>query len=309
MIEAFINTLEFFPRGLVYVGLGLVVLVLAKFSKDLVTRYRIDQEVVQKGNLAVAVGLSGYFLGIVLVFSGALFQPLTLVVTDGLITPPVSDGLGFDRAFGEDVLRVFLYSLAGIIALNLASFVMDRLVLYKFSVEKELVEDRNVGTGAVEFGMNVAIGLVIAGAISSEGAGSDISLALTSLAFFGLGLAVLIVFALFYDLTTPFSIHDEIEKDNAAVGIALGGNLIAMGIVILKAVFGNFTGWGAGIAEFLVFAVLGLGLLYVLRLLIDWLLLPTAKISNQLAVERNVGVAFIESSVVIGSALILLFAI
>ena len=295
MIEGFLNTLEFFPRGLVYVVLGLVVLVLAKFAKDLVTRYRIDQEVVQRSNLAVAIGLSGYFLGVVLVFLGAVYQPFS---------PLVGDALGFNRVFGEDVLRVFLYSLAGIVALNLASFVMDRLVLYKFSVQKEMVEDRNVGTGAVEFGMNVAIGLVIAGAISGEGGGPE-----TSLAFFGMGLAVLIVFALFFDLTTPFSIHEEIEKDNAAVGIALGGNLIAMGIVTLKAVFGDFPGWGQGIAEFLTFAVLGFGLLYVLRLLIDKLLLPTAKISDELAVGRNVGVAFVEGSVVIGAALILFFAI
>ena len=62
-------------------------------------------------------------------------------------------------------------------------------------------------------------------------------------------------------------------------------------------------------AEFLIFAVLGFGLLYVLRLLIDWLLLPSAKISHELAVGRNAGVAFIEGSVVIGSALILFFAI
>ena len=295
MIEGFLNTLEFFPRGLVYVVLGLVVLVLAKFAKDLVTRYRIDQEVVQRSNLAVAIGLSGYFLGVVLVFLGAVYQPFS---------PLVGDALGFNRVFSEDVLRVFLYSLAGIVALNLASFVMDRLVLYKFSVQKEMVEDRNVGTGAVEFGMNVAIGLVIAGAISGEGGGPE-----TSLAFFGMGLAVLIVFVLFFDLTTPFSIHEEIEKDNAAVGIALGGNLIAMGIVTLKAVFGDFPGWGQGIAEFLTFAVLGFGLLYVLRLLIDKLLLPTAKISDELAAGRNVGVAFVEGSVVIGAALILFFAI
>ncbi len=295
MIEAFINTLEFFPRGLVYVALGLVVLVLAKFSKDLMTRYRIDQEIVQKRNLAAAVGLAGYFLAVVLVFVGAVFQPFT---------PGVSDGLGFNREFGEDVLRVFLYSLAGIVALNLVSIVLDRLVLYKFDVQKEIAEDQNVGTGAVQFGMNVAIGLVIAGAISGEGGGPD-----TSLAFFGMGLVVLILFAFFYDLTTPFGIHEEIEKDNAAVGIALGGNLIAMGIVTLKAVFGNFPGWGPGIAEFLTFAVLGFVLLYVLRLLIDLLLLPTIKVSNELAAERNVGVAFIEGSVVIGSALILFFAI
>ena len=295
MIEGFINTLEFFPRGLVYVGLGLVILVLAKFSRDLVTRYRLDQEVVEKSNLAVAVGLSGYFLGVVLVFLGAVYQPFS---------PLVGDALGFNRVFAEDVLRVFLYSLAGIVALNLASFVMDRLVLYKFSVRKELVEDQNVGTGAVAFGMNVAIGLVIAGAISGEGGGPE-----TSLAFFGMGLVVLILFALFYELTTPFSIHEEIEKDNAAVGIALGGNLIAMGIVTLKAVFGDFPGWGEGIAEFLTFAVLGFVLLYVLRLLIDRLLLPTTKISDELAGGRNVGVAFVEGSVVIGSALILFFAI
>ena len=295
MIESFVNTLEFFPRGLVYVALGLLVLVLAKFARDLMTRYRIDREIVQNRNLAAAVGLSGYFLAVVLVFLGAVYQPLTLIV---------SDGLGFNRAFGEDVLLVFLYSLAGIVALNLANIVLDRLILYKFNVEKEIAEDQNVGTGAVAFGMNVAIGLVIAGSISGEGGGPD-----TSLAFFGMGLLVLVIFALFYELTTPFSIHEEIEKDNVAVGIALGGNLIAMGIVTLKAVFGNFPGWGEGIVEFATFAVLGFVLLYVLRLLIDLVLLPTTRVSNQLAVERNVGVAFIEGSVVIGSALILFFAI
>ena len=41
MIEAFINTLEFFPRGLVYVGLGLVILLLAKLANDLMTRHSI----------------------------------------------------------------------------------------------------------------------------------------------------------------------------------------------------------------------------------------------------------------------------
>lgn len=57
------------------------------------------------------------------------------------------------------------------------------------------------------------------------------------------------------------------------------------------------------------YAVIGFVLLYVLRLLIDLLLLPSVKVSNALAIERNVGVAFIESTVVIGAALILFFAI
>jgi uncharacterized membrane protein YjfL (UPF0719 family) len=296
MYDAFIDILETIPRGLVYVALGLAILTLAKLARDVVTPYRIDEQVTKSRNLAVSLRLSGYLVGTVLVFLGALYQPL-LVGTDG-------GGLGFDRDFGKDVLEVFLYSLAGIVALNIVRIVVNRLVLYKFDIEKQIVEGKNVGAGAVEFGTYVATGLLIGGAASGEGGGAD-----TALAFFGLGLVVLIIYALFYQFTTPFDIHREIEGDNTAVGIALGSNLVAMGLVTFKAVFGNFDGWNEALASFFVFVVIGFVLLFVLRLLIDFLLLPTAKISNELAVERNVGVAFVESSIVISSALILFFAI
>ena len=295
MYDAFIDTLETIPRGLVYVALGLAILTLSKFARDILTPYRIDEQVTKSRNLAVSLRLSGYLVGIVLVFLGALYQPF-LVTTQ--------EGLGFNREFGEDVLEVFLYSLVGIVALNIVRIIVNRLVLYKFDIEKQIVEGQNVGAGAVEFGIYIATGLLIGGAASGEGGGPD-----TALAFFGMGLVVLIIFALFYQLTTPFDIHKEIEGDNTAVGIALGSNLVAMGIVIFKAVFGNFNGWNEALASFFVFVVIGFVLLFVLRLMIDVLLLPKAKISNELAVERNVGVAFVESSIVISSALILFFAI
>ena len=300
MIDAFIDTLETFPRGLVLVGLGIIILVLAKLARDLVTPYRIDEEVTQKNNLAVALRLSGYFIGVILVFLGALYQPLTLAGPEGL---------GFDRDYAEEVLRVFLYSIAGIAALNLVRILMNRLILYRFNIEREVVEGQNVGTGAAEFGMYVATGLLIAGALSGEGTGGETEAALNTLAFFGMGLGLLVVFALFYQFTTPFDIHSEIEGNNTAVGVALGGNLIAIGLVTLKAVFGDFAGWGESIAAFLTFGVIGFALLYVMRLLVDLLLLPTVRISQALAVGRNVGVAFIESAVVISSAMILFLAI
>ena len=295
MYDAFIDTLETVPRGLVYVALGLAILALAKFARDIVTPYRIDEQVTKSGNLAVCLRLSGYLVGVVLVFLGALYRPF-LVSTQ--------EGFGFNRDFGEDVLEVFLYSLVGIVALNIVRIIVNRLVLYKFDIEKQIVDRQNVGAGAVEFGTYMATGLLIGGAASGEGGGADVALA-----FFGMGLVVLIAFALFYQLTTPFDIHSEIEGDNTAVGIALGSNLVAMGLVIFKAVFGNFNGWSEALASFFVFVVIGFVLLFVLRLSIDLLLIPSAKISNELAVQRNVGVAYIESSIVISSALILFFAI
>jgi uncharacterized membrane protein YjfL (UPF0719 family) len=301
MLEALNDSLIFFPRGLIYVALGVVVLVLAKFARDLTTRHKLDEEIVQKKNLSEALRIGGYFFGVVLVFVGAVYQPTYLAQVD--------IGLGFNADFGFDVLRVFLYSIAGIVALNLVRIVMDRLVLYKFDVEKEVIQDQNVGTGAAEFGINVATGLVLAGVLSGSGGQSEISEALISLAFFVLGQIVLVLFALSYELTTSFDIHEEIEKDNAAVGVAFGGNLIAIGLVMLKALSGDFQGWLQGITEFVIFAIVGFVLLYVLRLLVDLLLLPRVRVSEEMSSNKNVGVAVVESAVVISSSLILFFAI
>ena len=293
-MDILIDILTYLPRGLIYVALGLVVLTLAKLARDVVTRHRIEEEIVTRGNLAVALSLSGYLMGVILVFLGAVYEPLG---GDGYV------GLGLDRAFGLEALWVFLYSLAGIVALNLMRLVTDRLVLYRFELEREIIQDQNAGAAAAEFGVNVASGLVIAGAIAGQGG------PLNALAFFALGLGVLILFALFYEWTTPFNIHDEIERDNPAVGIALGGNLIAIGLVTFKATFGDFVGWQAGILEFAVYSVVGFVLLYVLRVAVDLVLLPHTRVSQQVSGGRNVGVAFVETAVVVSSALILLIVI
>ena len=295
MADAFVDTLQVFPRGLVFVGMGVVILVLARLIQDVVTPYHINDQLTDKDNVALALSISGYYLGVIIVFLGALYQPFGLII---------DSGLGFTEDYWRGVLEVFLYSVGGIIVLNVARIVVDKLVLYKFSAVKEIVEDRNAGTGAVEFGVYVAVALVIAGSISGEGGGPE-----TSLAFLGLGMATLILYALFYQLTTSMDIHDEIERDNTAVGVALGGNLIAIGIVACKAVFGDFVSWTEGLVAFLTFAVIGFALLVVVRLVVDFALFPRVNVTRELAVDRNLGVAFIEGVVVISVSLILFFAV
>jgi uncharacterized membrane protein YjfL (UPF0719 family) len=307
MYDSFIDTLEFFPRGLVYVALGIVVLVVAKLVLDLVTPYRINRQLAEKNNSALGLSITGYFMGVIIVFVGVLYQPLGV---------GRDDQWKFTGDFWQDVLEVAIYALVGIILLNASRLLVNRLVLYKFNTEKEIIEDQNSGSAAVEAGVYVAAGLIIAAATAGSSGGSDelyggdtIEVALRSLAFFGMGMAVLVVFSFFYELTTSFNIHDEIEKNNVAVGVALGGNLVAIGLVTFKAVFGEFVGWGESIASFLTFAVIGFVLLYAVRMIVDFALLPGTRISHELAVDRNVGVAFIESGVVIGASLILYFAI
>ena len=295
MIEEFVDILQQIPRGLVYVVMGIVVLAIARLGQDLITPYKIQQQLTQKDNVALALSISGYYFGVILVFLGGLYQPF-LVVADGTF--------GFTAEYWQDVGLVFGYSIVGIIVLNIARIIVDRLVLHGFSTEDEIINDQNAGTGAVEFAVYVAVGLVIAGAISGETGGPE-----TALAFLALGLVTLIVYTLLYEWITPFDIHEQIESDNVAVGVALAGNLIAIGIVVFKAVFGEFVGWGESIAGFITYAVVGFVLLYAVRFVVDKVLFPHTKVADELAVDRNVGVAFIESAALISVSLILFFAV
>ena len=295
MGDAFVDTLELFPRGLVYVGIGVAVLVIGKLIQDFATPYKINNQLRTKDNVALGLSITGYYLGIVIVFVGAVYQDFT---------PIVADGLGFTTDYWQDVLEVFVTSLVGIVVLNVARIVVDRLVLHRFSTERKIIDDQNVGTGAVEAGVYIAAALVIAGSVSGEGGGPE-----TSFAFAGLGLVVLVLYTLFYELTTSFNIHEQIDKNNTAVGVALAGNLVAIGIVVLKAVFGDFVGWEEALAGFITFAAFGFGLLLAMRLIVDFVMFPRVKVADELAIDRNLGVALIESAVVVSASLILFFAV
>ena len=295
MVDAFIDTLELFPRGLVYVGIGVVVLVIGKLIQDLLTPYKINNQLRTKDNVALGLSITGYYLGIVIVFLGAVYQDFS---------PIVAEGLGFTTDYWQDVLEVFLTSLAGIVALNLARIAVDRLVLHRFSTERKIIDEQNAGAGAVEAGVYVGAALVIAGSVSGEGGGPE-----TSLAFAALGLLILVLYTLFYELTTSFNIHDQIDGNNTAVGVALAGNLVAIGIVVLKAVFGDFVNWEEALAGFITFAAFGFGLLLAMRLVVDLIMFPRVKVAEELAIDRNLGVALIESSVVVSASLILFFAV
>ncbi len=306
MVDTLLETLQFFPRGLAYVALGVVVLYLAKWILDLATPYHVSDQLSRKSNAALGLSISGYLLGVIVVFVAVLYTPFAS-----------GDGeWRFTTEFGFDVIEVFLYSVGAIVVLNLTRYLIDHLVLYKFDVEKEIIENQNLAAGAVEFGVYLAVSLVVAASLAGYGdpqlgtaVPDTLDEIIRSAVFFVLGLGVLILYALFYQVTTVYDIHDEIEKDNAAIGVTMAANLIAVALVAFKAVAGEFLGWGESLIGFAVFAVIGFLLLVIVRWIIDKAMFPKVKIADELSASQNVGVAFIVGGVVVSTALILLFAV
>ncbi len=116
------------------------------------------------------------------------------------------------------------------------------------------------------------------------------------------GQVCLLVYGACYRLACRYDLHAEIEKDNVAAGVALGMNLVAMGVIVMKGVAGDFVSWEASLTRLAVTAVLGGALLLILRVLIDALLLPGARIAKEIAEDRNLNAAWVEGSVLTGLA-------
>ncbi len=270
-------------QGILFLALSIVLFGISKVAKDLLTPYRINFQL-REGNLAASISLSGYLFATIIVILGALLGP-----SHGLL---------------HDIYGFVGYAFLGIALLNLSRVVNDRLILRKFSNVKEIIEDRNVGTGAVEFGSYIASGLVVAGSIHGAGGGVH-----TALAFFVLSQLALILFVRIYDRITPFDVHDEIEKDNAAAGIAFGGTLIALGIILFKGSVGDFISWQYNLTNFFISAGTGLILLPLLRSVVDKLLLPKIDLNQAIGKDRNLAIAWFEMTVAISFATILFFSI
>lgn len=243
--------------------------------------FRVREELVERKNPALALALVGYYLGVVFALGGALAGP--------------------SRGLVDDVLDIFLYGILAIILLNISTLVSDRLILYQFRNSKEIIQDQNMGTGIAAGGVYAATGLILFGSISGEGT------VWTAVGFWVLGQLALILTGLVYEWITPYSIHDEIEKGNVAVGISFAGALLGIGNILRDAVSGDFYAWQDNLMTFCSLAVVGLVALPIIRWATDKVLLPGTTITAELVEHEqpNLGAAYIEMFSYIGASFLI----
>ena len=257
--------------GFIYLAVVLALLVVGKWVYDALHRsFALRTELIEKDNLAVALAVAGYYLGLVIVLSGVVSGPASFSLLD-------------------DLIGLAIFGLLGIVLLNVSAWLNDKVVFSKFAIEREIVEDRNVGVGILEAANYVAVGLITAGAMSGEGGLAS------GLAFWIAGLVALIVAGILYNRITSYDLHDEIEKNNIAVATAFAGVLIGFGNVIRLAGEGDFVSWNESLTGFGYYTLVGLVLLPFIRLFADKVLLPGARLSDELVQEQpNLGAGVIE---------------
>ncbi|BDD08428.1 DUF350 domain-containing protein [Fulvitalea axinellae] len=271
---------------LVYTLAGIALIVIGKLAYQVFNPgVNVKDELVEKDNLAFAVAHMGYFVGLLISIGSVLTGP-----SDGLLI---------------DIINIGIYGLLSILLLNLAIIINDKLILRKFDIKKEIITDRNVGSGAAEAGAAIATGLVICGSLYGEGT------IWTALVFWVVGQAVLIATSFLYNAMLPYDIHDHIEKDNVAVGVGFAGALIALGNLIRNGLVSDFTDWSES-AIYLGFdVVVGLLMLPIARWGTDKILLPGRRLTDEIVNQDkpNVGAAILEAFSYIGGSVLICWAL
>jgi len=275
----------------IYLVSSLVLLYLGKWVFRLTKpQIKVPLELVEKDNLAFSFAYIGYFAGLLLAVGSAIYGE--------------SNGLWIDL---EDMA---IFGILAIILLNLSSLIIDKINLRKFSIWKEITEDENVGMGIIEGANFLASGLIIFGAITGE-TDSLIFGIYTAVAYWAIAQIIIVATTALYDRFTPYSLHDEIEKDNNAAGVAFAGLIIALANLIRHGLMGDFESWDDTLIEVAYETGIGLVVLPVIRTLVDRILLPGRKLSDEIAGQDkpNVGAGLIEALAYVGGSVLIIWCI
>jgi uncharacterized membrane protein YjfL (UPF0719 family) len=276
-----------FSYNLLLLAVLLIAMWLGKLVNDLLTRYKVDEELTGKNNAAIGTAQAGYYVGLAIAIAGVVQGP-------------------GGHNFWMDLSNVAIYSIVAIILMNIATLINDKFILHNFNKEKELVEDQNVGTGAVLAGGYVATGFIISSSVSGEVSGVWWHGLLSCLVFFILGQLVLVIAGLWYQVMVRYDVHKTIEDDNnAAAGISFGGFLFAIGYIVSFAMVGESKSLGSDIVSFILYVLVALIFLTVGYWITDWVFLPKAKMSDEVGKQANIAAAAIAVAINIGIAVLI----
>ena len=272
-----------YSPGILYFAATLALVFLGRLVKSRTARYDLDEQLTKVDNKAVAVSVAGYFFALMLVAKGVL----------------ISGGNSADTLW-QDIGSVAIWTLISMALLFISAWINRKFLLSRFDTHKELIQDRNVGTGSVIAGAYIGTALIVSASISGTTGGGFGLEVLDTLIYFVIGQVAFVLFGALYQRFCGYDLHAEIEKDNEGAGIAFSMTLVGVAILIAGQIRRSDS--LPALALWIPVAIL---ILLGCRWLVDLVILHNARIHDEIARDKNWGVALIEGACAIGIALLL----
>ena len=144
----------FTSPAFLYFAAGLVLVLLAKPVKGLTTRYHLSEELTKHDNKAVGVATAGYLFAVLTIIRGVM----------------ISGGNPYETLW-RDLVAVAIWTVISLALLLTSAWINRNFLLNRFEVHKEMITDRNVGTGAVLAGTYIGTAFIISASISGSTGG------------------------------------------------------------------------------------------------------------------------------------------
>jgi len=254
----------------------LAFLVLARSVFGWVARtegYSLTVETTIKDNPAVGVRFGLFLMASALPFIG-LLEP---------------SGAGLRQDF--DV--VAFYGLISIVLLIISREVNDKLILYKFSNDAEVIGKKNTSVAIVEGASYLGTAFIVSGAFANVDAGIG-----ASLIWFVVGQCVLVVLDNIYAVVAP-GVQEALAAQNLACAFSLGGFLVSGGIALGSAISGESYGWAQDSIDVGYFLAIWFAVMAVIHFTMNRLFLPGTTVRKELFDDRNIAAGIIEAVVFI----------
>ncbi|MBO0591237.1 DUF350 domain-containing protein [Cellulophaga sp. E16_2] len=289
-MDKYIDILDL-SHSLGYILSGFIIFIIGKLAYKLLhPSINIQEELVEKDNFAFILSYVGYFAALIIAIGGAIV------------------GESFD--FITDIQHIFIYGIFAILLLLLAAWISNKVILNKFDLKKEIITDKNEGSGVIEAAIYIANGLILYGALVGESETLIKGLS-TFFIYWVIGNVVLIIASKIFIAWMGYSIHDEVEKDNVAAGISFSGAILAIGIITMNAILDPFVDWTTTLIDITLQTVIGCILLPIMRIFTDKVLLPGRKLTDEIINQEkpNVGAGLIEAFAYVASAILITWSI
>ena len=199
-----------------------------------------------------------------------------------------------DRAV-DDAIACAAYGTAALAATTLAARLGIATLLGALPAE---VARGNRAAGVAACGQMLASAIVTSRTIT----GSELHDLGLALVFFVLGQGTLLVFVLLFRALTTYDDADQIHGENVAAAVSYAGLCLAVGIVVGRAVEGDFEGWLPSLRAYGAVLLSLLALYPVRQLFVQTVLLRAplrlrgGAIDAAIAERRSVGLAAIEAA-------------
>ncbi len=144
----------------VYFAIGLLALMIGRKFFDWITVYDLTHETSEQDNPAVSSAEAGFYVGLAIIIHASVAGEVNYEIFS-FINP--EDPSVWSVIAAELIMTVF-YFILGLLCLGFGRKGLHKIIPY--DMDKEIIEDRNIGVGVLEAAFYISVAIIIHGILA-----------------------------------------------------------------------------------------------------------------------------------------------